>query len=929
MQCEISTLGLAVDSSQVKTATEALDRMAAAGKRTETASARLEQAWNQMLAETRGIKGGIDELVRLAQVEKSAASAAGALAAAHKEVNREAAAAATTAAKTARDAEQAARAQAAAVQKAAKDAERASREQASAAQRAASRTAMQYQQLAFQLNDFGVQVLSGSNPFVALIQQGSQLSGTFGGVTNAIRAVASIFTVARVAIGGVAGALGAVALAAYKGEQQSVALSRAIETTGNAAGVTAGQVQRLAETIGDETKSGTLAAREALQQLVASGRFSGDALIETARAAKLFEQATGASSDEVLKDFVSMTNGVARWAEQANRSYHFLSAAQLEYIRTLEEQGDQQRAISVTMQALSERVSGAAQRVGLLEGAWRGVKNAAQSALDTMMSIGREGTVDDALTRAQRDLARLQGARDGKAIAGFRETFSHFFGGKDGSIDAQIAAQHALVARLKESRDLAENVARSSAQQVEREQARIGFMKLQEDSLSKQEKLAKELAKANAIADKAGVSEADRKKVLDGIREKYATRTPKGPSLPKAELAADISDIQRELTKLTSMYASAEAILEAQRAASLVDERNYYEAKRAFVRLDQEAKVRALEEENARYAQEKTSGKDRIETQRKIADNEARIATAKSEAVSKTIVLDTQQAAALDALRKSYEEAEAAAEAYLDTMRRQQQRDLEGMGRGERFRERNAGRAQIEDRYQQQLLQLESDRRSRNMPDEQYQQELERIQRFQSAALQEWERYFATRTEMEQDWSVGASEAMANYMDRARDSAAQTEDLFTSAFQGMEDALVDFVMTGKLSFADLAKSIIADLVRIQVQQMIVGLVGQITGAGGTGVAGARAIGGPVSAGNMYRVNENGPELLDVGGRQYLMMGDQNGKVTPNAGGTVINQTVNVGQGVSRAEVYQAVKTANAQLEGKLMRSRTREGAFSQ
>jgi hypothetical protein len=46
----------------------------------------------------------------------------------------------------------------------------------------------------------------------------------------------------------------------------------------------------------------------------------------------------------------------------------------------------------------------------------------------------------------------------------------------------------------------------------------------------------------------------------------------------------------------------------------------------------------------------------------------------------------------------------------------------------------------------------------------------------------------------------------------------------------------------------------------------------------------RAMGGPVSRGSMYEVNERGPELLSVGDRTFLMMGSQDGHVTPNSGG---------------------------------------------
>jgi len=72
----------------------------------------------------------------------------------------------------------------------------------------------------------------------------------------------------------------------------------------------------------------------------------------------------------------------------------------------------------------------------------------------------------------------------------------------------------------------------------------------------------------------------------------------------------------------------------------------------------------------------------------------------------------------------------------------------------------------------------------------------------------------------ERAWATGASNAMNTYLDGVTNTAAQTNAIFSKAFKGMEDSLVSFVQTGKLDFKSLADSIVADFIRIQVQQSI-------------------------------------------------------------------------------------------------------------
>ncbi len=133
-------------------------------------------------------------------------------------------------------------------------------------------------------------------------------------------------------------------------------------------------------------------------------------------------------------------------------------------------------------------------------------------------------------------------------------------------------------------------------------------------------------------------------------------------------------------------------------------------------------------------------------------------------------------------------------------------------------------------------------------------------------------------------------------------------------------ALTDMVWEADLAFGDILESFGRMITGMMMQKMVVDpIINDITGwldgggiidvaeffgnsdlgwmqsIGGFLVDGFRAYGGPVSPGGVYRVNELGPEVVTVAGKDYLMMGNQGGTVTPVAkdaaggsGVTVIN-----------------------------------------
>ncbi|MFV0358434.1 phage tail tape measure C-terminal domain-containing protein, partial [Tropicimonas sp.] len=79
--------------------------------------------------------------------------------------------------------------------------------------------------------------------------------------------------------------------------------------------------------------------------------------------------------------------------------------------------------------------------------------------------------------------------------------------------------------------------------------------------------------------------------------------------------------------------------------------------------------------------------------------------------------------------------------------------------------------------------------------------------------------------------------ALSDYASRAREIGVDIGQSLVSAFQSAEDAVGDFVKTGKLNFRDLVTSLIADLAKLAARRFILGpianaLSGALGGAGG-------------------------------------------------------------------------------------------------
>ena len=152
----------------------------------------------------------------------------------------------------------------------------------------------------------------------------------------------------------------------------------------------------------------------------------------------------------------------------------------------------------------------------------------------------------------------------------------------------------------------------------------------------------------------------------------------------------------------------------------------------------------------------------------------------------------------------------------------------------------------------------------------------------------------------------GMIDALEEYRKKASDVAGQVKNAMANALQGMEDALVNFVMTGKLAFGDLARSILADITRIVIRSAI---ISPILGAFGIKVGSAKgnvfaggehlqeyAYGGIVNRRTVFPM-KNGMGLMGEAGAEAIMplkrgSDGKLGVMSQGGGGNVVNVTVN-------------------------------------
>lgn len=813
----------------------------------------------------------------------------------------------------------------------------------------AAQTAAAMRMVPAQFTDIVVSLQGGQQPLTVLLQQGGQLKDMFGGTGAAAKALAGYMLGLVNPYTVVVGAVGVLALAYYQGSQEADRMRAAMIESGNASGVTMGQMRSYATSI-DGVIGTHGKAVEAITAMVAAGVRGGDQLRDYSEAAIRWERATGTAVDKTAEKFASLQNEPLKATLKLNEGTNYLTSSVYLQIKALEDQGRTTEAANVAQKALADALDSRSKEMvknlGTVERAWLAVKDAVAETWDAIKEIGRVD-YSKMITGKQYEVDNLQDlVTRGKASIG----------------DEMKLRRAQAQLRAMEEQFAVQQVTEAAAAQADRDRAEFTKATVRWEGLLDQH------ADNNLKKKRALLSlENDYQKKLQAIGDDEAARQKVKAEYLQLQKATEeqykdkgaAAGAKREQTAYETLIASIRTKVDEVKK-ELEVERELTDSQKIRAKLDNDVAVGRLKLSEAHRKNVESALAD-LQAQEKLADarkgskltdrllsensplapdfaQQWRQIGAAYDGTAESLDRLTQAQAVLLAKQPFAQQATAIAQAraeaeqYLATMQRAQGREVQLVGMGGRSREYFNGINQIEDTYASKRYDLGRDRERERVRSggelpqklkDYYDQQFALIDEFERKAKSSYSSTFEAIGQAQSNWLNGATRAFDDYAASAANVAEQTASVFNRVYGGLEDAALSFAMTGKSSFKDYAQSVISELIRIQLRAQMVSILGGAKGngllgtlisgvtqlfGGGTqapglqatgaetmavsgwgsvsgidlgSVAGGRANGGPVTAGNLYEVNERKiPELLNIGDQQFLMMAGANGYVTP-------------------------------------------------
>ncbi|NWA32687.1 phage tail tape measure protein [Pseudomonas sp. C6002] len=687
-----------------------------------------------------------------------------------------------------------------------------------------------------------------------VVQLGNALSsGDWG---SGVRAVAQLGAGAGAGAAGLLAILGPLALATaavgglavayYKGSEEQDKYNKSLILTGNYAGVSAGQLGDMARQV-SATVGTTGQAAAVLALLADNGKIAGDSFTGITQAAVSMQEATGKAVSETVAEFSKLADDPVKASAALNEQYHYLTASVYSQIAALEQQGDHAGAVKLATDSYADAINERTPKILENLSFWERAYNAVAKAADGLKNAGRRdinSDIEDAkagLLEAQNMDGLFQNQKSKDALIEFRQNRLNM-------LEDEKAAQ-ADIAKWEGEQAKAQGDAVSSMAKIDaltksswtNEQKRTEAIKEYRRQLD-------DIRKVDPKDSRLDQSAID--KNISNINDKFKDPKTAGTQVD----LTGFNDAKNNLAAIVDEYKNTQKRLDAAEKAGLISQADYALKREALIgnQRDEvtaayEAEIAALEAVKGKKA---TTAAQSIQLDQKIADARAGMVKAQKEADSQLEVLATNETERLAKQERSIT-------TYVQALAQQQralelagQRAVLGVGQGDRQNALNGELNSQQDRFAQQSLELANQKSdpSRNMSEEEFKRKSQALADANKAATDQIRQNYADVEAAQGDWTKGATSAWDNYLDSAKNIAGQTKSLFGNAFSSMEDAVVNFAMTGKASFSDFAKSVLADMARIATRQASSALLSSLVGATASYFGGGGGSGGASQAG---------------------------------------------------------------------------------
>lgn len=632
---------------------------------------------------------------------------------------------------------------------------------------------MAMRQLPAQITDVVTSLASGMPVWLVAIQQGGQIKDSFGGIGNTFKVLLSYInplTVGAVALGV---ALAAIAKAGYDSWKSQRDLANALVLTGGYAATTTGQITSLTDEI-NKTSSATVGSIQAIAtSLAQSGKYSINQIKAITKTTAEWAAQTGESEKTITGYFDSIAKDPVKGLAELNDQFNFLKEGQLTYIESLRKTKGETAAAEAATKLFADTMD-------------KRLKDIADSAtpLETMWTDIKKWAADSWKWVGDHTVGALNLIVD--TVSSIINVIRKLITDGDAMIAQFVVDAGRTLQKVPGMGDFGNDFLAQQEQLIK-------------DSKAKSAELAKTIAEQQARIAKGemGYIDAAKNRTLSGG---YSSATKDKVNQEEKDILKNRNARKEQAdagVKIDEQYQSELLSLQAQlkvlQQHKGLDDKISQQRKDYFTTV---AKFQVLEEVSAK--RKLTQSEKQM-----LANKQSIIAMAEQKAiVGDQIVRQQRLNALLDKSVKYQNQMAEKTKALQDTA-----------GMGSKQQERYRANAQMAADWKN---------NGGSLDDAQFKQ-------MQAAS----EQFYAQQDAQMLDWKAGFTHAWADIGNEVNDVYSNIGSITQNAFNGMATVLTDFVMTGKASFSDFARSVISDITSMLIKMALFNAMSAAFGGGGT------------------------------------------------------------------------------------------------